>query len=663
MSSPASQHRSWSLGIRARIVGIVCIGALGMVAGGLAAQRATSQLDRLAREIDAQHAFLGKVSAFSGDVDAAQLSFAHYLRGGDPKVMTEVEGHLAAAARHASEMSADAEGAEAERKAAAAKLTDALTRIHAAVAAVLPDGARGGQSTAMLSDALEAEGRKVSSVIEQIMASPPKDALAAVNGLQQALRIESKARLVPDRMLSIDMESALHDVRSGLDAAGAAGAARGAAIDAYEKAFNAWLDVASGSAGNAAVARDVLGILAPIVRDIKMAGARAAERLTAHRTVTAAKLAQQLWLVLGLVITLSLGLAVVVGRSITRSIGAIRDAMAHLSDGETDVEIPHQSETHEIGSMARSVAVFRDAMREREQLAGERLAAAEAQSQRSGRLATVAGALDLAISASQAQLSSVSSELSGFAGKLTDVSAHLERQMRLALDASDGTAGQTELVASAAQELSISIAEINQQMNTASQAVREAADAGAAAEARMGGLQASAGEIGDVVSLINDIAGRTNLLALNATIEAARAGSAGRGFAVVAEEIKALAAQTGHATGDISTRILAIQQSAGEGAAGVRALADRMMSVQASTATVATAANQQDASVAEIARVAMELSANAKRASSASSAAFSVSADSVRMAREIEVLAAGLAEARGHFAQETERFMAEVKAA
>src|SRR5712692_9875889 len=57
-------------------------------------------------------------------------------------------------------------------------------------------------------------------------------------------------------------------------------------------------------------------------------------------------------------------------------------------------------------------------------------------------------------------------------------------------------------------------------------------------------LSGAATRIGEVIGLIQAIAGQTNLLALNATIEAARAGEAGRGFAVVAAEVKSLAGQT-----------------------------------------------------------------------------------------------------------------------
>ena len=73
-------------------------------------------------------------------------------------------------------------------------------------------------------------------------------------------------------------------------------------------------------------------------------------------------------------------------------------------------------------------------------------------------------------------------------------------------------------------------------------------------------LDKAAGEIGQVVKLISDIASQTNLLALNATIEAARAGEAGKGFAVVASEVKTLANQSGKSAEEISQRIERIQE-------------------------------------------------------------------------------------------------------
>ena len=113
-----------------------------------------------------------------------------------------------------------------------------------------------------------------------------------------------------------------------------------------------------------------------------------------------------------------------------------------------------------------------------------------------------------------------------------------------------------ETAAAAATELSVSIKEISRQLTQANEVVRSAAADANATNDDIAALAQVAQKIGDVVKLIQDIAGQTNLLALNATIEAARAGEAGRGFAVVASEVKSLAVQTAKATEEITREIL-----------------------------------------------------------------------------------------------------------
>jgi methyl-accepting chemotaxis protein len=105
-------------------------------------------------------------------------------------------------------------------------------------------------------------------------------------------------------------------------------------------------------------------------------------------------------------------------------------------------------------------------------------------------------------------------------------------------------------------------------MRISQQAVSEAAKTTAIVQQ----LSAAGTRIGEIVSLIETIAGQTNLLALNATIEAARAGQAGRGFAVVASEVKGLAEQTSKATTQIGSYIGAIQSTTDDAVAAIRSI-------------------------------------------------------------------------------------------
>ncbi|QDM25175.1 hypothetical protein FNL56_02685 [Tardiphaga sp. vice304] len=119
---------------------------------------------------------------------------------------------------------------------------------------------------------------------------------------------------------------------------------------------------------------------------------------------------------------------------------------------------------------------------------------------------------------------------------------------------------------------------------------------------RVSELAKAATRIGDVVELINTIAGQTNLLALNATIEAARAGEAGRGFAVVASEVKALAEQTAKATGEISQQINGIQGATQESVDAIQEIGATIGRMSEIASTIASAVEEQGAATQEISR-------------------------------------------------------------
>jgi methyl-accepting chemotaxis protein len=169
-----------------------------------------------------------------------------------------------------------------------------------------------------------------------------------------------------------------------------------------------------------------------------------------------------------------------------------------------------------------------------------------------------------------------------------------------ALHSSDEASTNVETAATAADELTSSIQEISRQLNQANDVVRTAAAEATATNDDIAGLAHAAQKIGDVVKLIQNIAGQTNLLALNATIEAARAGEAGRGFAVVASEVKSLAVQTANATEDITSQIAAVQSSTTSAVAAIRAITQRMQQINGYTSAVAASIEQQNAATSEI---------------------------------------------------------------
>lgn len=115
-------------------------------------------------------------------------------------------------------------------------------------------------------------------------------------------------------------------------------------------------------------------------------------------------------------------------------------------------------------------------------------------------------------------------------------------------------------------------------------------------------LSAASEEIGNVVKLINNIAGQTKLLALNATIEAARAGEAGKGFAVVASEVKSLSAETEKATEGIRLQVEAIQKAATTAVSSISEISKSISNINEVSSAIASAVEEQGAATQEISR-------------------------------------------------------------
>jgi methyl-accepting chemotaxis protein len=191
-------------------------------------------------------------------------------------------------------------------------------------------------------------------------------------------------------------------------------------------------------------------------------------------------------------------------------------------------------------------------------------------------------------------------EMQGMSSSMSGSSDETARQTSAAAAASTQASANVETVASATEQLTSSIGRIAQQVTRSAEIAGKAAKEAHRTNAVVEGLATGTQKIGEVVTLIQNIASQTNLLALNATIEAARAGEHGRGFAVVASEVKALANQTAKATEEISAQIQGIQAATGEAVTAIQAIGGTIAEIDQISSAIANAVDQQGAATRDI---------------------------------------------------------------
>ncbi len=350
---------------------------------------------------------------------------------------------------------------------------------------------------------------------------------------------------------------------------------------------------------------------------------------------------------------LAVGSMIAVNRHVLQPLRVMRDAMLKVAGGDLTAEAPFSHRQDEIGGLAGALVTFKQNSADKARIEAEQKTRHE---QAAARQKTVEGH----IAAFESQVREAIEALGGASGQMRKTSEGMSatseqtnRQVKTVAAVSEEASTNVQTVASASEELSASISEISRQVAHAATIAGRAVDETRQTDSTVQSLAETAGRIGEVVKLINDIAGQTNLLALNATIEAARAGEAGKGFAVVASEVKNLANQTAKATEDISAQITAVQNVTKSAVDAIKRIGGTIDEVSAVATSIASAVEEQGAATQEITRNTQEAARRTKDVSE-TVAGVSAGADATGAAAQ------GVKSAAEALGTQTERLRAQV---
>jgi methyl-accepting chemotaxis protein len=365
-----------------------------------------------------------------------------------------------------------------------------------------------------------------------------------------------------------------------------------------------------------------------IVRDMDQVAKDTLESLSGLRAQEAETQARLLWASIGIPSVLILASVLtslwIVVRHIRRPIADIVAAMRRIVDQQFAEAVPHKERRDEIGEIARALVVLKDNAQ------AKIVRDAEIEAERSEAILAQRRAEEAAIAQERVRVSeTIGASLAHIAGKdltvrlgndLPEAYTRLRTDFNTAFDAllhalqafragtetidessrklnvaAEQLAVRTEQQSANLRQTSTALGQILKASHTAAESmhgvtrlVGEASQEAGRTQSvladtthAMQRIEASSGRIGQILTVIDEIAFQTNLLALNASIEAARAGEAGRGFSVVAAEVRGLAQRSAAAAQDIKGLITTSTNEVGQGVRLVGATGEALSTIMA----------------------------------------------------------------------------------
>jgi methyl-accepting chemotaxis protein len=409
----------------------------------------------------------------------------------------------------------------------------------------------------------------------------------------------------------------------------------------------------------------------PAVGELRTANRRFTDAVLALTEQRSAALTESLGadlrslvLVAGAGMLAGLGLALWILRAaVLRPFTRLAGAMQALAGGALDTAVPDTDRGDEIGGMARGLAGFATSLREAEALrAGTETERRAAEALRRQDMLGLADALERDVAGVLEGVTSAAAELTAAASSMVGIAETATTQAGTVSAETASANADVATVAAATEELAASVAEIARQVTESARMAADAVTQAGGTTETVAGMTAAAERIGEVVRLINDIAGQTNLLALNATIEAARAGDAGRGFAVVASEVKALAQQTANATGDIARQIETMQQATRAAAGAIGGIRETIGRIDEVSSAIAAAVEEQGAATREIASNVQRVAAGTDRVAGAIAGVSRAAEETGAAAGQVEATANGLSGQAETMRREVGGFLARIRA-